>query len=198
MNNPYGISNPPQGQPHQPYGQPQPGYGQPQGGYAQPVQHGHGHPHPGHAPPPQPGYGQPQPGYGQPQGGYAPPPQPGYGQPQQGYGQPQPGHVSYGQQVPPPYTPPPPGAYTPNELSKLEDDSQLWLLVTAAGFWVGFGFITGPLGWVYGSQLRDKYRALGHHPSSAAKWAYGIGMATTLLYYGTILLIMLAVLAFAF
>jgi hypothetical protein len=139
-----------------------------QGQQGQPPQHGQ---------PPQ--YGQPQYGqqqqYGQPQ----------YGQQQQ-YGQP--GYVSYGQGAAPPHPyQPPASAHQPSELSKLEDDAQLWLLVAAAGFWVGFGWITGPLAWYFGSQLRSKYRVLGHHPCSSANWAWGLGIASTLIYYVTIL-----------
>ena len=167
-----------------PYGNPPPNYGQPQG-YGQPQpQPGYGQPGYG-----QPGYGQPQ--YGQPSSGYVPP----------NYGQPQPpgqqGYVSYGQGAAPPnpYAPPP-GFHQPNELSKLEDDAQLWLLVAAGGFWFGFGWITGPLGWYFGSQIRGKYRALGHHPCSSANWAYGIGIATTLITYLAIMAVFGIVLLF--
>lgn len=145
-----------------------------------------------------PGPSHGQPGYPQP-GGYQPPPpqyaQPGYAYPpQQGHAPQdqngQGGYVSYGQGAAPanPYQPAP-GVHQPNELSKLEDDSQLWLMITAGGFWFGFGWITGPLGWYFGSQIRGKYRALGHHPCSSANWAWGIGMATTLIMYVGIMLV---------
>jgi hypothetical protein len=131
------------------------------------------------------GYPQPTPQYAQP--GYAYPPQPGHAPPPHHAQAPnhgQPGYVSYGQGAAPPNPyQPAPGAHQPNELSKLEDDSQLWLMVAAGGFWFGFGWITGPLGWYFGSQIRGKYRALGHHPCSSANWAWGIGMATTLITY---------------
>lgn len=124
----------------------------------------------------QPQYGQPQ--YGQPQ--YR---QPQYGQPQYG---PPPGYVSYGQGAAPPHPyQPPAGAFQPNELSSLEDDGQLWLLVAAGGFWIGLGWITGPLAWYFGSKLRSKYRELGHHPGSSTNWAWGLGIASTLIYYLT-------------
>jgi catechol 2,3-dioxygenase-like lactoylglutathione lyase family enzyme len=127
-------------------------------------------------PPPHGGYGQP--GYGQP--GYPPPPGP------QGY-------VSYGQGAPPPYIHVPPPMPGDNELRKLDDDGQLWLLVAAAGFWVGFGWITGPLAWYFGSKIRGQYRALGHHPGTSANWAWGLGITTTLIYYVGFALIMMAV-----
>ncbi|PRQ07716.1 hypothetical protein [Enhygromyxa salina] len=127
----------------------------------------------------QPGYPQPTPQYAQPGYSYPPPPRqappPHYEQP---------GYVSYGQGAAPPNAyHPAPGVHQANELSKLADDSQLWLMVAAGGFWFGFGFITGPLGWYFGSQIRGKYRALGHHPCSSANWAWGIGIATTLITY---------------
>lgn len=128
-----------------------------------------------------------QPGYGQP----------GYGQP--GFSQPSPHGTPSSS---PGYTPPPPPAYTPptpeqQELNSLKDDANLWLLVTAAGFWFGFGWITGPLGWYFGGQARSKYRALGHHPCSAANWAFGLGIATTIITWLGIFLV-LAVVAVAF
>ena len=65
-----------------------------------------------------------------PSGGHAPPPgQPQYGPPPQaGYGQ--------------PYSGPAPGGPPPTK--KLDDQSVIWLCVAAAGFFFGFGFITGP------------------------------------------------------
>jgi hypothetical protein len=161
--NPYGNLNQGPGQQPQ-YGQPQ--YGQQQYGQQQYGQQQYG----------QPPYGQQ--GYGQQ--GYGQPP---YGQ--QGYGPP-PGYVSYGQGAAPPHPyQPPAGMHQPNELSSLDDDGQLWLLVAAAGFWIGLGFITGPLAWYFGSKLRAKYRELGHHPGSSTNWAWGLGIASTLIYYVT-------------
>jgi hypothetical protein len=145
-----------------------------------------------------------------PYGGYAPPPpqgQPGYGQQgfgqqdygQQGYGQPPPpgpqGYVSYGQGTAPPniYAPPVAFDQTSSELRKFEDDAQLWLLVGAAGFWFGFGWLTGPLAWYFGSQIRGKYRALGHHPCASANWARGIGIASTLIYAVGVAVVVMAI-----
>ncbi|HLT37440.1 MAG TPA: hypothetical protein VK034_14205 [Enhygromyxa sp.] len=131
-------------------------------------------------PPPhgQPGFGQ---GYQQP--GYPPPPGP------QGY-------VSYGQGAAPPYIYVPTPMPGDSELRKLDDDGQLWLLVAAAGFWVGFGWITGPLAWYFGSKIRGQYRALGHHPGTSANWAWGLGIATTLIYYLTIALVVMGIFLF--
>jgi len=137
------------------------------------------------------GIGNSNPGNGYPQPGYTPPSAPaGHGPPsysQPGYSQP--GYVSYGQGAAPPNVYVPVSGAAPHELSGLKDDAQLWLLVGAAGFWFGFGFITGPLSWYFGSQIRGKYRALGHHPCSTANWAWGIGIATTALYVLGVMLI---------
>ncbi|MFO7561877.1 MAG: hypothetical protein R6X02_04495 [Enhygromyxa sp.] len=137
------------------------------------------------------GLGNPPPPHGQP--GYG---QPSYGQPSYGHGHPPPpgpqGYVSYGQGVAPPQIYVPSAMPGNSELRKLEDDGQLWLLVAAVGFWLGFGWITGPLAWYFGSKIRGQYRALGHHPSSSANWAWGLGIASTLLYYVGLSLVVLA------
>ena len=139
-----------------------------------------GNPHQPHGHQPQYGYGQP--GYNQDFGqpGHPPPPGP------QGY-------VSYGQGTAPPYIYVPTPLPGNGELRTLEDNSQLWLLVAAAGFWFGFGWITGPLAWYQGSKIRSQYRALGHHPCTSANWAWGLGIATTLIYYVTISLVMVGI-----
>lgn len=109
-------------------------------------------PQPG--PPPQAGYGQAP---GQPQ--YGPPPQAGYGQP---------------------YSGPAPGGPPPTK--KLDDQSVIWLCVAAAGFFFGFGFITGPLAWIFGSKLRNQYRLMGLPPNGAATAAMILGIVETALY----------------
>ncbi|MFV8754572.1 hypothetical protein ACNOYE_28830 [Nannocystaceae bacterium ST9] len=70
-----------------------------------------------------------------------------------------------------------------SELSELEDNALLWLLVGAAGFWFGLGWITGPLAWYFGAQARNKYRALGRMPSSKATGAWIVGIITTVVSY---------------
>lgn len=110
-----------------------------------------------------------------------------------------PGYVSYGEGTAPPYQPYPyeggSALMQPNELGELEDQAQLWLMLTVAGFWVGFGWLSGPLAWYRAGKIRRKYRALGHHPCAAANWAWGLGIASTSL-YGLIVAIVFALLLF--
>lgn len=66
------------------------------------------------------------------------------------------------------------------EITRLESDSQLWLIVAVAGFFVGTMIITGPLSWYQGNKLCERYRALGAAPSQNANAARIIGMITTI------------------
>ena len=132
----------------------------------------HGYPNPPQQPP------GPHGGYGAPQQGYGPPPQ-GYGSPQQGYGPP-PG--SYG---------PPPGAYgapmADPRIKELNDQSNTWLIVAIIGFWVGVGFVTGPLSWIKANGIRSNYRSMGMQPSGASTAAMIIGMVSSLVYVMAVL-----------
>jgi hypothetical protein len=150
---------------HQPYGQ-QPYGQQPQGQqpYAQQP-----YPQPGpYGPPPGPG------AYGPPSGpgAYGPPPGPGYNP---GYGH------GYGPHA---------GAVSP-VVADLNSQSTTWLIVAIVGFWLGFGFVSGPLSWVMGGRLRQRYRELGLPPSSSASAAWGLGIATTALYLMGIFMLVL-------
>lgn len=71
--------------------------------------------------------------------------------------------------------------------AQLDSDATLWLIVAAAGFFVGTMFITGPLAWYQANKLGDAYRALGMEPSSNANAARVIGMVSTIV--GVIVLV---------
>ena len=150
--------------------------------------HGHPHQHPPHAPGPAPGHA---PGYppGQAPGGHAAPP-PGYGPP------PGPGHApppgaAYGQ--PPPHSyGPPPGAYgaaapIDPRVKELNDQSVTWLIVSIVGFWLGFGFVTGPLSWLKANAIRRNYRTMGMQPSGTSTGAMIVGMVSTFMYVALVL-----------
>ena len=77
-----------------------------------------------------------------------------------------------------------------SEIKKLESDAQMWLIVVLAGFFFGFGWATGPAGWYFGSEIRKKYRSMGMEPAGNANLAYFSGIASTVLYYGTILFVL--------
>ena len=66
----------------------------------------------------------------------------------------------------------------------------MWLMVVLAGFFFGFGWATGPAGWYFGSEIRKKYRSMGMEPAGNANLAYFSGIASTVLYYGTILFVL--------
>ncbi len=125
------------------------------------------------------GYPHQQPPPGQP---YGHPPQPG---------QPYPGQAPYGQPPPGAYGHPPPGAYgqpmTDPRIKELNDQSPTWLLISIIGFWLGVGFISGPLAWIKGSRLRANYRSMGMAPAGNATGAWIIGMVSTALYAITVL-----------
>lgn len=80
-----------------------------------------------------------------------------------------------------PYVPSPPGFG--EEMREVENNSLLWLIVGAVGFWFGLGWLTGPLGWYFGGQARNKYAALGRPPSSKANAAWIVGIVTTVISY---------------
>jgi len=102
----------------------------------------------------------------------------GYGHHQ--HGAPQGGHN--------PYNPPRPNAEyasgshgDPNRIKDLENRATVWLVVGLAGFFLGFSLITGPLGWIFGAQLRAQYRAMGLEPSQNATAAWIVGIVATAL-----------------
>lgn len=72
--------------------------------------------------------------------------------------------------------------YGDPRLHSLGEASTTWLIVAIAGFWLGFGFITGPLVWVKAKAVREGYRALGVEPSGSSTAAYVIGLISSLLY----------------
>ncbi|MEM6296882.1 MAG: hypothetical protein AAGA54_36800 [Myxococcota bacterium] len=145
--------------------------------------HGHPHQHPPHAPGHAPGHPQ-----GPAPGGYAAPP-PGYGPP------PGPGHAPpppAGAYVPPQNYGPPPGAYgaaAPMDprVKELNDQSNTWLIVSIVGFWVGVGFITGPLSWLKANAIRRNYRTMGMQPSGTSTAAMIIGMVSSLIYVAAVI-----------
>lgn len=131
--------------------------------------------------------------WGQPQGGQQPPPQQqGWQQPppQQGWQQ-QPQQQGWQQQPQQGWQQQDPNAAA---REKLEKDAMTWLIVGAVGFMLGFGLITGPLGWWQGGKVCNQYRAMGMEPSGTANAAKWIGIIVTAL----CALVFLAVFSFVF
>jgi hypothetical protein len=79
-------------------------------------------------------------------------------------------------------------------LTKLNSDSQMWMIVAIAGFFFGFGWISGPLCWYMGNKLKQQYQAIGQAPSSSAELTYWGGIITTALMVLAIVGTILAVL----
>jgi hypothetical protein len=71
------------------------------------------------------------------------------------------------------------------------------MVVAIAGFFLSFGFITGPLAWIYGSKLRNQYRLRGLLPHGNATAAWIIGIVSTGLYVLAFIGIVMAFLVFA-
>lgn len=67
-------------------------------------------------------------------------------------------------------------------VKELNDQSTTWLIVAIAGFWFGFGFVTGPLAWLKANSIRQNYRSMGLQPSGTSTAAKIIGMVSALLY----------------
>jgi len=67
-------------------------------------------------------------------------------------------------------------------VKELNDQSNTWLIVSIVGFWLGFGFVTGPLSWIKANGIRRNYRSMGMQPSGASTGAMIIGMVSSLVY----------------
>ncbi len=67
-------------------------------------------------------------------------------------------------------------------VKELNDQSNTWLIVSIIGFWLGFGFVTGPLSWIKANGIRRNYRSMGMQPSGSSTAAMIIGMVSSLVY----------------
>ena len=65
---------------------------------------------------------------------------------------------------------------------QLEKHGLLWLLVGAIGFFVGQGYVTGPLAWYFGSRLKKRCAAARVHPApTVIEVAYIVGIVSTVI-----------------
>lgn len=102
---------------------------------------------------------------------YGPPPNPPpWGQPPTPYD-------------PSPYAPspygPPPGPHP--AFTKLESDTQTWIIVAAVGWFFGLMWVTGPIAWYQSKQIANQYAQLGAQPPNQVNVLRLIGMITTIL-----------------
>jgi len=67
-------------------------------------------------------------------------------------------------------------------VTELNSQSMTWLIVALAGFWLGLGFVTGPLSWMKAGRIRTQYAALGLPASGNATGAWIVGIVCTALY----------------
>ena len=206
-----GFNVPPQPQqPQQAYGQPP--AQNPQGGWqgqpsVQQVHNPHGGPQqqvpqqPYGQPAPQQPYGQQPQGFGAPQQQGAIPGQPNPGAPgahSYSYGQHQqqgPSQVyGAGPNVPGPQAVPGYDPQRAREVEELENQALIWLIVGGGGFFFGFGWITGPLAWIFGARLKKQFQEIGED-SGTATAAWVVGIVSTLIYLAAIFFVVFIVMA---
>ncbi len=82
-------------------------------------------------------------------------------------------------------------------VKELNDQSNTWLIVSIVGFWLGVGFVTGPLSWMKANSVRRNYRSMGMQPSGASTGAMIIGMVSTLVYVMAVLAVVMMFTLFA-
>lgn len=189
-----------QGQPGQPG---QPGYGQPQGQPSvQQVHNPYGVPQqPGPQQAPQQPYGQQPQSFGAPPQQGAIPGQPNPGAPgahSYSHGQHQqqgPSQVyGAGPNVPGPQAVPGYDPQRAREVEELENQALIWLIVGGGGFFFGFGWITGPLAWIFGARLKKQFQEMGED-SGTATAAWVVGIVSTLIYLAAIFFVVFIVMA---
>ncbi|MCH9681766.1 MAG: hypothetical protein K0V04_10060 [Deltaproteobacteria bacterium] len=61
----------------------------------------------------------------------------------------------------------------------LDSRAKFWLVVTVIGTVMGLVLISGPLGWIFGRNLRRRYKAFGHRPAAAATATWLLGIIAT-------------------
>ena len=82
-------------------------------------------------------------------------------------------------------------------VKELGDQSNTWLIVSIVGFWLGFGFVTGPLSWMKANSIRRNYRSMGMQPSGTSTAAMIIGMVSSLVYVFAVLAVVMVFTLFA-
>ena len=80
----------------------------------------------------------------------------------------------------PPHTPTAWAPKPPSPTASLDNELQTWLVVTCIGWFVGFMWVTGPLGWWKANDLRDKYAAMGAPEPSNVNALRLLGIVTTI------------------
>lgn len=82
-------------------------------------------------------------------------------------------------------------------VADLDNQAMTWLIVAAAGFFIGFGFVTGPIAWVMAGKLRRKYQSMGLPVSQNATIAWILGIASSAIYILAFISVMMIFVVFA-
>ncbi|MDP2344717.1 MAG: hypothetical protein Q8O67_27455 [Deltaproteobacteria bacterium] len=81
----------------------------------------------------------------------------------------------------------------------LEKEGLTWLIVVAAGFFFGFGWISGPLGWYFGKKLRKQADESRLATPDVVRFAHIGGIVTTIItYVGLIIAFVAVIVIFGF
>lgn len=107
----------------------------------------------------------------------SPPPGPHWGQ------SPYPPQTATADPPPAAWGPPPsaPWGQPPVDTRALDSELQTWLVVACVGWFVGFMWLTGPLGWWKANDLRARYAALRAPEPSNVNVLRLLGIVTTVL-----------------
>jgi len=86
--------------------------------------------------------------------------------------------------------------FSPTTREALDKDGLVWLLVGCFGFFFGFAWVTGPLGWYFARRLKNDARDAGVGAPDVVRAAHIVGIVTTVVTYAA--LVIIAVVAVVF
>lgn len=75
----------------------------------------------------------------------------------------------------------------------LEREGLTWLLVVVVGFFLGLGWVTGPLGWHSGRKLRRRAAELAVLTPDVVRFAHISGVVTTIVSYAALVVVVVTV-----
>ena len=75
-------------------------------------------------------------------------------------------------------------------VESLERDGLVWLVVVCAGFFFGFGWVCGPLGWYFAKKLRRQAEATHVATPDVVRFAHISGIITTIITWGAVVILL--------